>query len=208
MHRRVLGVVLLVVGLGVGASANMVTDPGFEGVGSGAWNPWSSHGNMNVSFDYSAVPANVYEGSESFAIQWSSTVPQWNLVEAKQDFSVTAGYDWNASIYAKSQPLNGAEAYLETIFLDAGMNEVGKMKSEALTGLQDWTLLSNVGKVADNATSARFRLVVFTSGGDSSSGSVFFDNASATASIPEPATVSLLGLAMGLLVYARRSRLN
>ena len=200
--------VLVLAGIlvaGQGAEGNLVNDPGFEGAGGGVWNPYSSHAEFQADFDYAQSFTNLFDGSQSLAVLWTNSVPQWNVFVAEQSFAVTEGYDWSASVYAKAAaPLNGAEMYLETIFYDGLSAEVGKMKSVSLTDYTEWTQLQNSGVISNGAVSANFRLVVFTSGGDSGSGAAFFDAASATATIPEPTTIALFGVAVAALTISRR----
>jgi len=196
---------LCVAVLAVRAAGNLVSDPGFEDAGDAAWNPYSSYGEFQEDFDYSAFSTNLYDGSEALSIMWTNPVPQWNVFVAEQQFAVSEGYTWDASVYAKAAaPLNGAEMYLETIFYDGSSTEVGKMKSVSLTDYTEWTELQNSGLVSNSAVTASLRLVVFTSGGDSSEGSAFFDAADATATIPEPATLGLIALAAGIGFLTRR----
>lgn len=187
------------------ALGNLVTDAGFEGSGGAAWNPYTSHANFQVDFDYAGASTNVWEGLQDLAVTWSALIPQWNIFEARQDFAVVEGQDWYASAQVKAaSSLNTAQAYIETIFYDAGMAEVGKISSASLTDYTEWTRLETTGLVSNDATTARLRLLVFTSGGDSASGNVFFDDI--TAAIPEPATAGLVAVAALTLIAARRRR--
>lgn len=206
---RAVQVVAVAVALSVVplcAHADLMYDPGFEGVGSSTnWQSNVSVPGFTIDFDSTA---EAHSGSESFMVSWSTDIPAWNIAEAYQQHAVTEGVPFSASVYAKvtTELDNPCFSYLETIFFDSLNGEVGAhLQSTKLYQVADWTLLSNDGTVPENAVSARVRLVTFNEDGISSSGTVYWDDASADVTIPEPTTCLLLGVGIaGLITWRRR----
>lgn len=186
------------------ASADLLDDPGFEGSGTVGWDTNASSSGFALDLDSTADARN---GSESFEISWSSAIPQWQLGEAYQEVDVIANDTFHAEAYAKvATALDNTEAYLETIFYDSiGAEIVGQnLQSLKLSSVVDWTLLENNGVAPADAATAKVRLIVFTSGGESSGGTVYWDDA--FAQIPEPVTCVMLGVGLAGLMIARRRR--
>lgn len=200
--KKVVAIISVVLTASIMGFANLIDDPDFEGVGAGTWNDGSSTNAFLRDFDSTAQS---HSPDESLQVSWSTTIPQWNATAAEQVFDVTEDDPWNAYAWARiTTPLDNAEAYLETIFYNSSWQETGKLQSASLSDTTDWTQLFNTGTVPTNAVHARVRLVTFTSGGDSDSGTVYWDDI--YANIPEPASIVLAALGLGILWYNRRRK--
>ena len=195
----------LVIALAATSSANLLVDPGFEGGGGAAWNPYRSTTAFEFDFDNTD---EVQDGLQSLRVDFSP-MSSWQIFAAEQDITVLGGEDWYASVFAMTD-ISGAPAmqvYLETIFYSNSVEMVGmNLQSASLTEAtpQDvWQQLSVAGTTPIGADSARYRLIIFNTGeAVTGSGSVWFDQA--FAAVPEPATLSLLGLSSALLLLLRR----
>ena len=193
-----MGCMMGVAGFGF---ANVLTDPGFEDTGSGAWSPYASTAAIQYDFDETG-PHN--EGAQSLHITWSSTV-DYNVFDAKQYFAVTPGDNLQASIYAAVPLVINAspmEGYLEVFYKDVNGTDIGSLQSAHVGSVtNDWTQLSVSGVIPDNTVTAMYRIVVF-GGPQSVGGTVLFDEA--FLQIPEPTTAGLMSIAFGLLAVGRR----
>ena len=186
--------------LATGASANLLSDPGFENSGAGAWNWFQSDPGFTYNFNSTAQE---HSGAQSLQISWSTSVPQYQFCAAEQDVSVGAGASWSSEAWGKvTTPLNNADAYLETFFYDSGMNQIGSLQSTTLSSVTDWTALTVSGTTPANTTSARTRLVVYAGNGASSGGTVYFDDI--VAQVPEAQSFGMLGLGIALMGIMRR----
>ena len=98
------------------------------------------------------------------------------------------------------------DAYLEIIYRDVNgteLDESTKLQSGHVgSSAGDWTELSTSGTVPANAATSTYRVVIFGGNPQSTSGSIYFDDA--TLQIPEPATAGLMSIAFGLLAVGRR----
>jgi hypothetical protein len=182
---------------------NLIADPGFEAAGTGSWNFYTSTNAFSMDFD---TTAEARSGSESLVVSWTSSVHPWQVAEANQNLAVSAGDPFTASAYAKITTAldNPCYAYLETIFYDAASAEVGAhLQSAKLHETNNWQQLSNLGTVPGGAVTARVRLVTFNEDGNSSGGTVYWDDVSAE-TIPEPFTALLFSAGLALVFCGRR----
>lgn len=202
MNRLFLLLAALLIVTPAVASANLLSDAGFEGAGAGPWGGWQ---NTNVTRDFDAT-SQVRTGSEALGITWTASIPAYNGGGADQNIAVTAGQLWNAEAYAKvTNAIENGDAYLETKFYNSSWVQQGSdLQSAKLSAVTDWTKLTNSGIVPATAVTAQYRLVAFT-WGDSADGAVYFDDANAA--IPEPTSMLLLGSGLiGLLGLSRKKR--
>jgi hypothetical protein len=202
MHKLVILIAALLIVAPAVASANLLSDAGFEGAGQGPWGAWAT---SNGASDFDAV-TEVHGGSQALKMSYN-TSGAYVSVGANQEFSVTAGQNWYAEVYAKvTDALGyGGEVYLETIFLNSTDGETGKLQSDKLSSLVDWTKLTNSALVPADTVKAKYQLVTLNWGGLSDTGEVYFDDG--VAAIPEPASMFLLGSGLvGLLVSVRKKK--
>lgn len=202
MHKLVLLVAALLIATPAIASANLLSDVGFEGAGAGPWGGWASTG---FTRDFDATP-----GRAGQALKMSyDTSASWTSAIATQDCSVTVGQNWYAEVYAKvTDALDGGNAYLETIYLKSDLTplaESTKLKSAELSAVVDWTKLTNSGVVPSDAAWARYQLVTLHWNSTADIGTAYFDDGLAV--VPEPTSLLLLGSGLiGLLSFAGRKR--
>ena len=183
------------------ASANVLSDPGFEGTGAGPWGGSESTSGVTRNFDSTSV---VHGGLQSFSINLNN-VGGYIAGTAEQNVNVSAGQAWDSSVYARvTDTIENGDAFLETWFFDSSWNKLStEFKSTDITDAGNWTLLTTSGIVPTGAVIAQVRLVGQEWG--AGSGTVNFDDAVAT--IPEPTSMILLGSGLaGLLGFSRKKK--
>ncbi len=200
MKKFVVVVSLLAVLTGV-ASANLLLNPGFE---AGDLSSWTQGG------WYTGMGGDAHSGSYGAARAIDSSIVGENYFVAEQFVPVTGGlfYDFSGWLRIAGTP-NASESFLELRWLDAGSGSLGQFGTTPLAVAQDYTQYSLLGYQAPGAAvQARIALVVHTTGGAITDNSWHtFDDISFAQAIPEPASMTLMGLgALGLLGLRRRMR--
>jgi hypothetical protein len=202
MHKLILLVAALLMITPAIASANLLSDAGFEGAGAGPWGGWA-----DGARDFDAT-AEAYSGSESLKMSYN-TAGGWISNGATQNIAVTPGQNFYSEVYAKvTDAFDGGNAYLETVYYRTDWTELAestKLKSAELSAVVDWTKLTNTGVVPTEAAWARYQLVNLHWGSSADTGEVYFDDGLAV--VPEPTSMLLLGSGLvGLLVSIRRKK--
>lgn len=125
-----------------------------------------------------------------------------------QNIAVSAGLEYNFSVWAfdDSGEALGTESYLElrAEWRD-GVGEIGRSVIGTIVGggtLDQWRQVTGSAIAPVGAESVNFTIGTENSG--TWAGRVSFDDASMTQVIPEPATLSLLGIGFLGLNYLRR----
>ena len=220
MKRLIVLGVCLVLMLGTSSFAVVIGD--WEGSPDG-WIDWSTGGAGGVSvddpsvmpskFDYGTVGATL--GSQSLKLTqtgWSQSLAIDLTGQNMADFLANDTLSFDLSIGA-DWLLNGTGGWsqIEQIVINAdGLGWVGQLSGS--TGQQYWwdgspdqtttvTLDYSAAKAAI-APSPTYIQIIFETNGqrdDGSSIDFYFDNMELTSAIPEPATLSLLGLGAFLL---------
>lgn len=204
MKLRVVVSVLAVLMIAGAASANLLVNGSFEeGTGQGGhldaaaitgWTWWGG--------GWWANDAGAVEDGDWAVKRWESGTGMY------QDFTATANTAYDISLFGydgSAEPLVDRYLNLSVEWFDAGNNGLGSSLIGTLSPggpLDTWTELSGQSVAPDNTSYGR--IVIVTGGGGSAAGSLYFDSASVTQAIPEPAALTLLGLGFLGLNYLRR----
>lgn len=193
------------------ASANLLTDPGFESANTSSGDTTTIPGWTTFNSNY--VSTNYSNGGSQALKQFGQDAG------AFQTFAATPGSKWTFSadvLTPSGDPLSGSEAgFLQIQFFAAdGTTNLGTASGEEInsTSTPDvWTNYSIPDAVAPAGT-AFVHALLFAGphsavGAGTPGGSVWWDNASFVSATPtpEPTSLALLGLG-GLGLMARRRK--
>ncbi len=196
------------------ASANSLTDPGFEDPAKytfdgapfiGFWEGFA--GSALASSSHSTVMPNNGTGHSDLSILGDDN----SFAGVFQDIAAAPGQQVDGSMWHKTPDLGtlGVATEFRIEWHDAGGGEVSRVTNDGVIPTNAYSLLSVGGIAPAGTTAARLVYAIQTFGGEpdggvSSSGTVFLDDASLVA-IPEPASIALMGLA-GLAIASMRRR--
>ena len=183
------------------ASANLITNPGFE---SGDLTGWSTFGlGWRTATGADAL-------SETYGLVCdvldSHTGENWRGVY--QNVPVSAGMAYNAGVYVRAVSVANSASWLELQWLDSGGGVISQLQSSTVTSDQAFTYMGLSSVVAPvGAVNASVRGIVnmtaLPPGGDGDFH--IFDDFN-VAAVPEPSSLALL--AVGSLALGLRRRLR
>ena len=203
MKLRVLMGVVAVMAMAGAASANLLTDPGFNSPAVAGNTPtdWTGSGNQGVQ------PWASHDGDG-----WLQSFPGFNGVtpgSLYQDVAGSADTTYTLDFWQAGDPgWHGSAFTVALIWLDSGLNPVG---TAATMDLQPWAfvdvgwtnhVLSAVSPVDTATVRVQFDAASL---GDGGAGKV--DDLNLTAAVPEPATAGLVGVSL-LAIMAMRRRIR
>ncbi len=219
MLKKMLVILIVFCVIPCVASANLLTNPGFENQVLDGWGSeydqdwaegWLSLGDPSLSW-----VTNTFQESGLQSLKMFGPWDPFGAVGVKQTLSATEGQIWIAevsSLNSSSDPLGvGNFSVMKIEFTDLNEDPVGGegwslgynlfevLVADEFSPLDNWQLASLETAPAPADTVFANYVLLKVQGVYSTGGSVFLDNAS---SIPEPATFLLLGLG-GLLLRKR-----
>lgn len=197
MKMRVVAAVVCALALASAASANLLTNPGFE---TGDFTGWTEGG------WYTGMGGDAYSGSYGGSYAISPTIIGENYFVAEQNVPVTAGlsYDLSGWMRIAGTPTT-SESFLELRWLDSIGDPLGQVGSTHLSSAQDYSQFSILEQIAPpSAVGARIALVVHTSATPTDNAWHTFDDINFAQTIPEPTTLALAGMAIAVLTVLRK----
>ena len=201
MHKLAPLVIVIVLGLASVASANLLVNGDFSQNGVPAalgttnissWSSWGSSGYYNDDID----------SQMSVKIWWDDS-GLW------QDWSATAGEAYTLAVDARQQstdPLVSWRGYLKVEFYNSTNGQIASQELDYLTPTDSkdtWLQLSGTYTAPVDTVYGRI-LLGMNNWASNAAGSVYFDNASVVAAIPEPTMAALFGFAGLIFLAARR----
>lgn len=210
MRTRLFVAGLLMAGITVSATANIIGNPGFESTlgdwttdttnwaaynGSSGQSTWQSH-----SGSYSLIFANFYQdGGYSGTSSFTEQKPG---VDAETEYTIEFYSLWDSSFVD-----NGATAYLKVFWdTDADPYNFGTAAETFTLDLgtaSQWQLQSFT---VTSGTTAQHAKLEFGFTATGTGGSCYIDDVNMNA-VPEPVSSALLGLGI-VCIYAARKRMN
>jgi len=191
--------------------ANVLLNPGFESpdasggdvAGSTSWNAF------NAAFTTISVPP--HSGTQTLKV-FGPFFQFGGAGVVQGGFAATPGQSWSASSWLRddtSDPMQLSNfAVVQLQFLDAGNAVLTTFESPHFTiadPTNTWVQETANGVAPAGTTTAQIVLVHVQLNNPVTGGSVFWDDAS-LAQVPEPATLGLVGAALGSLALRRRHR--
>lgn len=224
MRNLVLAILVLglgLVGLQAQASANLLTEPGFDGLAAGtalSWGgtPWGGGGGGGDLSGGGAIVTDQKFNSASRSLAMYIYGANWAWALAQQAVGVgdiTPGQTYNASAtFLRDADISagGANALFKVEWLNslggALSTSVGTANFNNSYAVNTWSLVSDQFIAPANAASAKFDIVYSKAASVANPGNVWADNASFDV-IPEPTSMILLGSGLlGLLGISRKKR--
>ena len=191
IHRTVrLGVTVATLLLASAAQANIVTNGGFE---SNNFTGWTQFGNTNFTGVDGTAPH-----SGSFAAFFGPTANTGGSGGISQTLATTNGATYNVQFYLQNE-LAGTNSFV--FEWDGGA--VDTLVDSAFFG---YTLFQHSLLASSNTTEIRFTFLNEPSFWDLDD--VLVEQSEVGPSLPEPATLALLGLALAALGFSRRRNLR
>jgi PEP-CTERM motif len=210
-----IGAASVLVGLtfASNAKANLLANPSFEnpqitanGEAAGAGTGWNTYNAVFTENTTGRGNLTAEDGDQLIKTFGGGS-------GVYQDFAVTAGETYNASAFAEfsasDPPTAGTSSLgqLLVIFFNSGNSIIRTDASNIVNSLSSppaddvWVQGSLSNTVPVGAVDLRFQLNTANQAG----GSVFYDNTSLTVSpVPEPASMSLIAISAGTLLFRRR----
>lgn len=198
MKMRVVGAVVCALALVSAASANLLTNPGFE---TGDLSSWTESG------WYVGTGGDAQSGTYGAAYYVPAGRSAGDYYILEQLVPVTVGQSYDASFWQRYAGGNESAQWLEVQWVDGvgGIMWGNGSSSAPISGSQDYVLASLTGLIAPvGAAQASVRAVVNTTGATTDNAWHTFDNFQFAATIPEPTTLGLVGAAMAVIGILRR----